>query len=808
MLISIDWIKEFVQLPNISPKELGERFTLGVAEVEGVVFSDEYLTRVRIAEIESIEKHPEADKLNLVTFKLSATEKFRVVCGASNVRVGLKVPYAPVFTKLPNGVYLEPKKIRGILSEGMLCSEEELGLPSTIDGLLELPATSTLGQTFGEYSGKHSALLFDVDNKSLTHRPDLWGHFGMAREFATLFKSALKNPFEGSWLTGQKKQIENKNSSPIKVVVDADSSSLGYFGLSVDGVKVTTSPTWLSRRLEEVGMRSINNIVDISNYVMLELGIPNHIFDREKITGNTLTIKRAGLDQNFTTLDGVVRSLSAFDTVIADSDKTLVLAGLMGGENSGVSETTTKIFIEVANWKAAEVRRTSVRLGLRTDSSQRYEKTLDSQMLERTLYRIVELLQKVCLEAKVVGAPEYAGPSLPLKAPLLITTSVEKIQKVLGTSIDAAEIRRIFSSLDFTLSGSDEKLVVAIPSYRATKDIECEADLVEEVGRHVGFDNITPVAPFVPVAPANLTYKQKLHRKIRDYLFQNAHASETLTYPMLGEKLISKMQWIPSSTLKILNSLSEDHDRMRDSLIPSLLEVCALNTKNLDDFRFFELGRTYQQDSKNFARESSVLGMVFNDSDATPFLKLVDQFESLLTTLQVPYDLIDKDDKFKNPLLSDSWKGLHPYEYLNVRVMGKFQGVIFSLHPLFAKKLKLKGHYSIALLDLTSFENNLIKDKTKYAQIAKFPHATFDCTVMTATETSVAKVLEVVQKMRLPELQSCKVVGTYQVTNASKSVTLRCVFGSAEATLSGESIKNLENVLCDKLRQEGFPLKQ
>jgi phenylalanyl-tRNA synthetase beta chain len=198
-----------------------------------------------------------------------------------------------------------------------------------------------------------------------------------------------------------------------------------------------------------------------------------------------------------------------------------------------------------------------------------------------------------------------------------------------------------------------------------------------------------------------------------------------------------------------------------------------------------------------------MLGIVFNDSEATPFLKLVDHFESMLMTLQIPYDLVGKDEKFKNLLLPDSWKGLHPYEYLNVRVMGKFQGVIFSLHPLFAKKLKLKGNFSCALLDLSSFENN-----TKYTQIAKFPHAIFDCTVMTSNETSVAAILDVVQKMRLTQLQSCKVVGTYQVTPHEKSVTLRSIFANSETTLSGESIKNLENMLCDKLRQEGFPLKQ
>ncbi|MDH5581609.1 MAG: phenylalanine--tRNA ligase subunit beta, partial [Bdellovibrionales bacterium] len=447
MLVSIDWIKDFVDINDSDSKALAEKFTLATAEVEDVIVSGQHLNGMCVAEVIAIDKHPEADKLNLVTFKCFEDETRKVVCGADNVRVGLKTPFAPIGTILPGGFELTPKKIRGVLSEGMLCSEQELGLKESSSGIMELPEDAPTGMNLAKYFNQKPDTVLDIDNKSLTHRPDLWGHYGMAREFSAIYQSPLKRPFDVEW----EKKWESKfdsSKSPIGVKFDGDSAGIGYYGVTVEGIKVGESPDWMKRRLESVGLRPINSIVDISNYVMLELGHPNHIFDRDKIKGDQILIKRLDSDVTFETLDEEKRELVAGDTVISDNSGVLVLAGIMGGANSGVSNSTKSIFIEVANWKAAEVRKTSSRLGLRTDSSQRFEKTLDSHQMKRTLLRILELVYEYNSDAKIIGRVQYDGEAL-VDENMVLTINPEKINSVLGIELETKEMIRILSSLDF-----------------------------------------------------------------------------------------------------------------------------------------------------------------------------------------------------------------------------------------------------------------------------------------------------------------------------------------------------------------------
>ena len=293
MKISLDWIKEFTDIPSdITAQELGMKFTLSTCEVEGVEATNEHMDAVTVAQITAIEPHPDADKLNLVSFKTAEGEK-RVVCGAPNVAVGLKVPFAPIGTTLPGGFTLEPKKIRGILSEGMLCAEDELGLGDGHDGLLVLAEDAVIGTTMSELMGLKKDVLLDIDNKSITHRPDLWGHYGMAREFAAVFKNPLKKPFSEEWMA-KMRGFFTSDASPVTISVQEGSACLGYLGLSVDNVTVKPSPSWMQQRLIACGLRPINNIVDISNYVMLELGQPNHLFDRDTIQGGKIIVKEMG----------------------------------------------------------------------------------------------------------------------------------------------------------------------------------------------------------------------------------------------------------------------------------------------------------------------------------------------------------------------------------------------------------------------------------------------------------------------------------------------------------------------------------
>ncbi|AYF44285.1 phenylalanine--tRNA ligase, beta subunit [Halobacteriovorax sp. BALOs_7] len=808
MLISIDWIKDFVKVPDLDANEIGSKFTLATAEVEDVLSVGDHLEAITVVEVLEKEKHPEADKLNLVTFT-NGKDKFQVVCGAVNVRVGMRTAYAPLGITLPNGLTLEPKKIRGVLSEGMLCSEEELGFAEDSAGIIELDKVfdnPELGKNMLELYNEKKDVLLDVDNKSLTHRPDLWGHFGIAREFATIFENELQNPFNESWSKDLKSKFSS-DAAPMKIKVEEGTSCLGYFGLSVDNVKVGESPLWMKKRLQAVGLRPINNIVDISNYVMLELGIPLHIFDREKISGDTVVISSLKDETEFTTLDEEKRKLVAGDTVIGDSDKPLVLAGIMGGLNSGVDENTSKIFIEVANWKAAEVRKTSTRLGLRTDSSSRYEKTLDSLMLERTLLRTLEYILKENPEAKVIGDIQYDGPNLSEIKPVSIESSAAKINKALGKEVSFDEMKRIFTSLDIQIEGSADKFIAHIPSYRATKDIETGSCLVEEIGRVIGFDNIAPTSPKLDISPVKLSPAQKLHRSMKNFMVNHASAFEVMTYPMIGPKLLKKAMYDHKGGLELINALSKDAALMRESLVPSFLEAAAANAKNSSAFKFFEIGRTYHANDKDFVKEESVYGALYFDKEATPFMDLLNDTTRLLDSVNINYQLNDRNPKFKSNAVDEDWNGIHPYEFYNLRIQGKMDGVIFSVHPLVLKQFKIKGNVSIALVNMSAFESRPQKDKVKYQPLAKFPGSTFDCTVEVSEEVAVGDILKSLSKLKIKELTSTTIADIYKHDNM-KSVTLRSEFLDPNSTLSGEFITEASNKIVETLEKNGFPLKK
>jgi phenylalanyl-tRNA synthetase beta chain len=751
MLISQGWIKDFVDLPEIAPDDLANDLTMATAEVEDVKTTGEYLKKVQIAQIKSFKKHPEADKLNLVTFDIGK-ETREVVCGAPNVREGLKVPYAPIGTTLPIGFTLEPKKIRGILSDGMLCSETELGLGDGSSGLMELPEDANIGQTFEDYLNKTSDTVIDIDNKSLTHRPDLWGHYGFAREFAAIYGKKLKNPYDDSWAKNIEKNF-SKDKAPVNVKVEKDCAGLAYWGLTIEGVTVETSPQWMQARLEACGLRPINSIVDISNYVMLELGMPNHIFDRSLISGDTVHIKKLGKSEVFQTLDEIDRDLIDSDTVICDKDKPLVIAGIMGGANSGVNEKTNTVFLEVANWKAAQVRSTSTRLGLRTDSSQRYEKTLDSTLCYRTLLRLVDLIKEHNPEAKVMGAPVYDGDNLDNIERLTIITSAQRITKVLGKEIDEKKIIEIFESLDFKVSASSGNLKVELPTYRTTKDIDCEADLIEEIGRIIGYDNIEETAPAGIVKPVRLSLGKIFQRNIQDFCSQNLQALEVMTYPMVGEKILAKANWGQlNKELQLINALSVENDRMRPSLIPTFLEAVALNQKNFENFKLFELGRSYLPSEKDFRVERNQVIIGYYHKKENQFVSLINGVQRLLNKLNLPYDLMSESGKFKNDLIPRDWSGAHPNEYLNIRIMGKFHGALTSVHPLLLRKFKIKGNLSLAIIDFEDFINRPLKEKTKYNPLAKFPSATFDCTVVANKDVFAADTLKLLKKVKLKQL--------------------------------------------------------
>ena len=806
MFIALDWIKDFVDLDGTDPAALANQFTLAVAEVEELKVAGAYWEKVQIVQATRTEKHPNADKLTIVHFITSpqGAERF-IVTGATNVVAGKKYPYAPLGTLLPNGLLMEPQKLRGVLSEGMFCAEDELGLGGDHHGIMELPDDAPLGASLGSYLGKKTSTIIEVDNKSITHRPDLWGVYGLAREFASLLQRPLKNPFDENWMNQWEKQFTN-DPSPIVPHLAGESAALAYFGLSMDGVKIEPSPGWMQERLLAVGMRPINNIVDISNYVMHELGIPLHIFDRDSIEGQ-LEIGRVGVPATFVTLDQVERPLIARDTVIRDSKKPLVLAGIMGGLNSGVRDNTTRIFIEVANWKAAEVRATSARLGLRTDASQRFEKSLDSQLLRRSMFRTVELVQQLCPGAKIVGKLEYDGIDLAAIKPTVVKANIKYMQTVLGKEISPAQMAEILERLDFKVKVEGENLVVEVPSYRATKDISCCDDIVEELGRTIGYDNITPQAPKMAIQPLPPNPRLALERKIKDFMALHGQSMEVMNYPLIGKHLLQKCDLASLPVRQILNALSEDTALLRPSLLPGMVQAAALNAKYHDEFKMFEVGRCYLPNDKTFVTEEDHLIVASYATERSVYVDLLDTVENLLSFLAVPFEVVNKNLRPPNPLLPADWGMAHPNEYQDVRIMGRPQGVVLSVHPLLLRNWKMHGHLSLAIINLTNLQKQIWRPKLKYHPLAKFPASTFDWTVIAPADTPAGDVLAVARKVKIPEMQKPTIVTVFKLDEQQKAVTLRAVFSNQEGTLATDFLNQAQTKLINALAVAGFNLK-
>ncbi|MDA3810329.1 MAG: phenylalanine--tRNA ligase subunit beta [Spirochaetaceae bacterium] len=806
MIVSIDWIKDFVNIPDMTPEELATKFTLATCEVEEVLQTGELLNNVTVARITEVKNHPDSDHLHLVKFETGKGIK-EVVCGAPNVRPGLNVPYAPIGTEFPGGFTLTSKKIRGIMSEGMLCSETELSIGSDDSGLAELPENAQVGQTMLDFLDKKRDILLDIDNKSLTHRPDLWGHYGMAREFAAVFGETLKHPYDGNW----EKNLKDKFSSakaPVTIEVNPDTSCLGFSGISVDNVTVQDSPLWMKERLEACGLRAINNIVDISNYVMLELGHPLHIFDRDTILGGRIIVRRAGDDNKFVTLDEVERELIPSDTLVCDAERSSSIAGIMGGLDSGVKNDTVRIFIETANWKDSEIRKTSSRLGLRTDASQRYEKCLDSRQNKQTLLRSLELVLQLCPEATVVGGIVSDGYKEE-RAPLVLKMTGDHICRVLGKELETGKIVSILKSLEFSVDEKEGNLLITVPSFRATKDVECDADIIEEIGRIIGYDNIIPESPLNTISAVRLSNAKKMVRNIQDFLVLRARAHEVLTYPMVGKKLLEKASWSQlNEELVLINALSPESDRMRPSLVPSLLQAAALNQKTTSAFKVFEIGRSYLPDAKKFSVERSQVGLAWFSKKESPFMDLLNNLDDMFRLLNLKVKMSKPDYRAVNPFVDPDWKGLHPNETLNFQVMGKVSGFITSVHPIVCRDFKIKGNLSIAILDITDFETRQINDKTIYKPLSRFPSSTFDCKVVTDNKDPVASVISLFNKIKIKELEKINIVDVFLMDDEKKAVTVRTTFCDREKTLSGEFISNVEKTVMETLENNGFPLKK
>ncbi len=588
MKISTRWLARHVDLAGLSPRELADALTTHTAEVEGVEPFAPWLGEVVVGHVQEHAGHPAADRLSLCRVDVGASDLLQIVCGAANVAAGQRVAVARAGTTLPGELHIKKSKIRGVESQGMICSERELGLGEEQDGIWVLPPEATVGRPLDEALGTADWVL-SIDNKSLTHRPDLWGHRGIAREIAAIHGKELLPLDLAPPATG------SGPAYPVRVETQGCSR---YLGLPIEGVRVERSPEWLRLLLLAVGQRPIDLLVDLSNFVMLDLGQPNHLFDLHALSGEGILVRDARPGERMKTLDGIERQLVPSDALICSGERPVALAGVMGGEGSKVAPGTDALLLEVASFHPARVRRTAARLGLRTDASARFEKHLDPTLPPRAAAHLVNLLRAI---QPGIRLPRPMGDAGSWHDPAReIVLRPDRVRSLLGTPVDDAEIARVLESLELRVRRErPERWQVAIPSERATKDLSIEEDLIEEVGRMHGYGRIAEEALRGVITPAPRDERRALVHALSQQLAGGARFHEALTYSFHERGLLETLGIAGEPHVELVNPQIEGLDRVRRSVLPSLLAHLARNRRQRSEIRLFEVGKGYRPEEAN-----------------------------------------------------------------------------------------------------------------------------------------------------------------------------------------------------------------
>ena len=605
MFISINWIKDFVDLSGLDINELIHQFSLSTAEVENEIFykgSD--ISGIVVAEIKSVEEHPESKKLHLLKVDAGDGQLTDVVCGAPNVRVGMKTAFAKVGAKLGE-IEIAPRPLAGHMSYGMCCSEKEIGMSDDNSGIMDLDESLANGTDIKDVFAIED-IIFEVDNKSLTNRPDLWGHYGIAREFAALAGRPLK-PLDTVDLSRYKDlpKVDMKIEDPL---------CYRYSCLQFENITRNVSPADMRIRLYYCGMRAINFLADLTNYLMLEMGQPMHAFDSRKV--EKIRIKRFDTPFEFQTLDGVERHIDENTLMICNDNTPVAIAGIMGGLDSEIVEDTHSLTLESATFDAVSVRKSSARLAHRTDASMRYEKSLDPEMTVTAIARFVKLLSDCDSGVKVTSSltDEYAHKFDNVE----LNFDKKFVDRYTGIEIDNDTIVKTLTALGFKIKLDGDDFTVDVPSWRATKDVTLKADIIEEITRIYGYDNFdihTATAPLYPVRPFA---EKSIEDKIKDILVKEFGLHEVHSYIWEYTDEYKKLGISTEPNIKLANATNPNIETIRRSIIPTQLCQVKSNSSYAPSFGIFEIGRIVDGvDENNFCREHKKLAVTLYSKTET-----------------------------------------------------------------------------------------------------------------------------------------------------------------------------------------------
>ena len=788
MFLSMNWISDFVDLSGLDKLKLINQFSLSTAEVENdIYFKGSDLSGVVVAEIKSVENHPDSKKLHLLKVDAGESELTDVVCGAPNVRVGMKTAFAKVGAKIGE-IEIAPRKLAGYLSNGMCCSEKEIGISDDNSGIMEITDDIPNGTDLKSVYAIDD-IIFEVDNKSLTNRPDLWGHYGIAREFAALSGRPLKD------IGGV--DLSKYDSLPKVDMKIEDSLCQRYSCLQVENIKRTVSPVDMRIRLYYCGMRAINFLADLTNYLMLEMGQPMHAFDSRKV--EKIRIKRFDTPFTFQTLDGVERNIDENTLMICNDNTPVAIAGIMGGLDSEIVDDTTTLTLESATFNAASVRKSTVRLAHRTDASMRYEKCLDPEMTVTAIARFVELLQKYDDGASVVSAltDDYAYhyDNVELKFDKAF------VDKYTGIDISNDTIVKTLKSLGFGVELENDSFTVDVPSWRATKDVTMKADIIEEITRIYGYDNFdihTAVAPLYPVRPS---IEKTVEDKIKDLLVKRFSLHELHSYVWSYYDELKTIGLDADGVIKLDGATNPNIETIRRSIIPTQLCQVKSNTSFALRFGIFEIGRVVTDlDENNNCIEKKKLAI-------TLFSKIA-PVSVLFYKLRDILEIMSDDIKHK-PLTFEAKQAEYPYQHpvnLNrVFCDGVEIGEIGIVYPTVQKKIDKKASIVYAEIDVEAFAN-IENASIQYIEPSRFPEMEIDLSFISKT---FAPISIAIAEAKSPLVKNVYVTDIYEDENdGSKSITTRIVFAHPERTLTKEEVTEVTDKIIATLKEKGIELKK
>lgn len=789
MKVDIEWLRDYSEI-DVSSKELADRLTMTGSKVEGVETKGNDIKNVVVGKILDIKKHPDADKL-IVTQVDIGTGKVQIVTGADNVKVGDIIPIAKDGSELPGGVKIKKGLLRGEESCGMMCSIGELGLtlneyPDQIEhGIMILPSSyeKFLGMDIVEVLNlKKEIIEFEIT----PNRPDCLSVEGLGRETAV----SLGEEFKDIHKNLDELKLENKKEiEELKVEIKAPDLCYRYVARVVKNVKIGPSPEWMRKRLNACGMRAINNIVDITNYVMLEMGQPMHAFDINSVEGKHIIVRRAEKNEEITTLDEQKRNLNEDMLVIADEKKPVAIAGVMGGLNSEIENNTEMVVFESAVFNGGSVRLTAKEVGLRTEASSRYEKGLSPENALRAANRAVELV-------KLIGAGEEVEGVIDVYPTKQKENRIEidpvRINALLGTDITRDEMNNIFKNLGIKVEGN-----IAIPPF-FRQDIEGEADLAEEVLRIYGYDklNSTLIQAETTVGGKNRT--QKMEDNLKN-LLKNKGFSEIYTYGFINEKDLEKCNIKEENKIKILNPVSEEFNIMRPSTIPSMLNAISFNfAQKNEDVRLFDISRVYYnnqnqiQENKLPEEENILTIAMYGNCD---FYDIKGYVENVLKECNVKrYEIRKEESKLS----------YHPGRAANICV-GKDTIITFGeIHPIVQENYGIGEKVYLAEIHTDKILKYAAKEK-KYTPIPKYPAVERDIAIIVGEEVEVGEIERVISKKCRKVLEELKLFDVYRsekLGENKKSVAYAIKFRAEDRTLTEDEINNYMATIINDLEKE------